>query len=50
MKLNIHFEPELVKIKGTIIITDEDGKIIDEYEQFFAYKWNEFGEIMDLDN
>jgi hypothetical protein len=50
MKLNIHFEPEQIRINGTITVTDEEDNIVDEYKQSFVYQWNEFGEIIDLND
>jgi len=48
MEATIHFEPKQVILEGTITIADKDGSIIEEYENIFAYKWNEFGELIDL--
>lgn len=46
--MKIHFEPKQVIVEGIITICDNEDKIVDEYEQTFAYKWDEFGEMIDL--
>ena len=46
--MKVHFEPERIIVVGTITITDNEDEIINEYEETFAYKWNEFNEIIDL--
>ena len=48
MKAKIQFKPKQIILEGIIIITDKDGNVIKEYEDTFAYKRNEFGELIDL--
>lgn len=46
--MEVKFEPKQFIIEGTMIICDKNGKVVDEYEQKFAYEWNELGEIVEL--
>ena len=48
MNIKVKFEPKTIIIDGAIIVTDENGETIYEKNQTFAYKYNEFGELMEL--
>ena len=47
IKAKVKFEPKQIIIDGIIIAEYEDGTTY-EFKETFAYKWNEFGEIIDL--
>ena len=48
MNVKVKFEPKSVVLEGTIIVIDENNEVIYDKEEIFAYKWDEFGELMKL--
>jgi len=48
MEVKVQFKPEQVILDGTVVIRDKDNKVIDEYKDTFAYKWDEFDNLIDL--
>ena len=47
MEVQVKFEPKQIVLDGTVYIY-KNNEIIEQYDDTFAYKWNQLGEIIDL--